>query len=130
MPHDPYTDRKIDSTDLLDLISESMFKMAFLMSHITKALEKKKLEDVCFLSEKGWEMLAALEGLLHQNEVTEEGFKDFIQFCQTMSVCLQKVNADTDCELSQQMIDSFKAIGVQFQKKQQEMERAVRQKEV
>lgn len=129
MPDNPYTGRKIDSTDLLDLISESMFKMAFLMRHITKALEKKKLEDVYFLSEKGWEMLAALEGLLHQNEVTEEGFKDFIQFCQTMNACLQKVNTDTDCELSKQMIDFFKAIGLQFQKKQQEMERATQQKE-
>jgi hypothetical protein len=118
----PYVDRKIDSTDLLDLISESMFKLAFLMGHITQALEKKKFEDVYFLSEKGWEMLAALEGLLHQNELTEEAFKDFIKFCHTMNGCLQKVNSETNCELSKEMANSFKKIGLQFQKKQQEME--------
>lgn len=117
-----YKERKVDTLTLLDLISESMFKMSFLMRHVTIALEQKNTEDVYFLSRKGLELLAILESMLQQNETTQESLGDFIKFCETMSTCLEKVSLDESGELAKQLVETFKTIGVQFQEKQRMLE--------
>ena len=118
-----YKERQLEGASLLDVIAESMFKMSFLMRHITIAIKQQKNEDIYLLSKKGLELLAVLEGMLQENEITQESLKEFIGFCEAMSVCLQQVGLDESGELADQLGETFRKIGTQFQDKQEKLER-------